>query len=315
MTATRIELSVIIPCYNAGAWVAETIRSVLAQSTPPLEIIAVNDGSTDATAEILSGFDGRVRVITQTNLGLGAARNAGARVARGEWLGFLDADDLYLPDALTRYGELHREFPEATVLFADFQEFDSAGTRFRPSASAYLADAGSIAAKSRNACLLFEPPVKVLIERNGAFTPSTLVVRKDVFFRAGQFDETRYMGAEDLDLYFRLAPTESVGFMNHVVLRKRRHAANMGQDLTLMRAAAEWTLDRAETLYREKYRGLLSIVRRKKAGLLGGWVRADLEAGRPGALALSLRLVRCSPLEPQGWWLLVKTLARRPFGT
>jgi len=103
MTATRIELSVIIPCYNAGAWVAETIRSVLAQSTPPLEIIAVNDGSTDATAEILSGFDGRVRVITQTNLGLGAARNAGARVARGEWLGFLDADDLYLPDALTRY--------------------------------------------------------------------------------------------------------------------------------------------------------------------------------------------------------------------
>jgi glycosyltransferase involved in cell wall biosynthesis len=309
-----MEISVIIPCYNAAPWIARTIASVLAQTAHSAEIIAVDDGSTDGTAEILASFGDRIRVITQLNRGQGAARNAGARAAQSPWLAFLDADDLYLPDALARYDELHRQFPEATVLFADFEEFDEAGACF-PNAPVYLHDLESIAAKSIDRCFLLMPPVEVMILRNGAFTPSCFIVRREVFFKAGTFDETRaIIGVEDLEMYFHLAPHEPLGFMNRVVVRKRRHQTNISKDWALMRAAAEVALDRVELLYQDAHRDLMPIVRRKKMGLLTGWAKADIDAGRPEALRTSMTLVKYAPLSAQSWWLLTRAVLKGVTG-
>ena len=98
----RPSVSVIIPAYNAAAHIARAIDSVLAQSTPPLEIIVVDDGSTDDTAELVARRYPQVTCVRQDNRGCGQARNTGCTAARGDWLAFLDADDAWLPAKLEK---------------------------------------------------------------------------------------------------------------------------------------------------------------------------------------------------------------------
>lgn len=96
-------VSVVIPCYNAARWLAGAIESALAQTWPATEIITVNDGSNDASPAIARGYQPRgVRVVDQANRGAAAARNAGLRAARGQFIQFLDADDLLAPDKIER---------------------------------------------------------------------------------------------------------------------------------------------------------------------------------------------------------------------
>jgi len=95
-------ISVVIPAYNAEAFVARAIESVLAQTLPVAEIVVVDDGSRDATADIAERLGGSIRVLRQSNSGPAAARNHGVRAARSEWIAFLDADDAWLPSKLER---------------------------------------------------------------------------------------------------------------------------------------------------------------------------------------------------------------------
>ena len=92
--------SVIIPAYNSAGTVGRAIESVLAQTFPVLELIVVDDGSTDETARIVARFGNRLTYRYQTNAGVSAARNSGASIARSDWLAFLDADDWYYPERL-----------------------------------------------------------------------------------------------------------------------------------------------------------------------------------------------------------------------
>lgn len=93
-------VSVVIPCYNGAKYLRETIQSALAQTHPPLEILVIDDGSTDDSAAIAELFGPPVRVIRQTNQGESVARNRGIDEAQGDWIAFLDADDLWLPEKL-----------------------------------------------------------------------------------------------------------------------------------------------------------------------------------------------------------------------
>lgn len=102
MNHTIDTVSVVIPAYNAAPFIARAIESVLAQTRPVLEVLVVDDGSRDRTAEIAAGFGAPVRVVRQANAGPSAARNHGARLARGEWIALLDADDAWLPEKLER---------------------------------------------------------------------------------------------------------------------------------------------------------------------------------------------------------------------
>src|SRR5688572_32276770 len=100
MTAGAARVSVIIPARNAGRWIREAIESVLAQTAPAHECIVIDDGSTDDTARVAAEFGAPVRVITTGGRGVAAARNAGAASATGDYLAFLDADDVWLPRKL-----------------------------------------------------------------------------------------------------------------------------------------------------------------------------------------------------------------------
>lgn len=95
-------ISVVIPCYNAAAYLTQTIESVLSQTRPPHEVIVVDDGSSDGSADIASSFGAPVRAISQSNSGECASRNRGLDEARGDWIAFLDADDLWEPTKLER---------------------------------------------------------------------------------------------------------------------------------------------------------------------------------------------------------------------
>jgi glycosyltransferase involved in cell wall biosynthesis len=120
-------VSILVPVYNAAAFIEETVLSVLAQSHGEWELLLIDDGSTDATEALLgslSQVDPRIRIFRQANAGTQAARNLGLEHARGEWIALLDHDDIWLPQKLERQLEVAREHPGVDLLFCNFARWD-----------------------------------------------------------------------------------------------------------------------------------------------------------------------------------------------
>lgn len=122
-------VSVVMPAYNAGAFIDASIASALSQTgVKDLEMIVVNDGSTDDTAARLGAWkDSRLTVLTQERKGLAGALNTGICAARGTYIAFLDADDIWLPGKLARHLRFHEEHPETDVSFCWVRAIDTAG--------------------------------------------------------------------------------------------------------------------------------------------------------------------------------------------
>ncbi len=184
MRASESTVSVVIPSYNYGRFVTDAVQTALAQTHCPLEIIVVDDGSTDDTRGRLAPYMDRIRYVHQENRGLSAARNTGIRHARGEWIALLDADDLWHP----RKTEI-----QLAAVGAD----DTIGLVGSPE---YVGDMPEV---------LPEPP---RIRRFGArdcltrppVAPSTVLVRRSCFDTVGYFDES-LTSVEDRDMWLRLA--------------------------------------------------------------------------------------------------------------
>jgi len=189
IAAERLRLSVVVPSYNTGRFIAETIRSILAQSVADLEVIVVDDGSTDDSLDVIAAIDDpRLTCVSQRNRGLAGARNTGIQLARSETVGFCDGDDVWYINKAERH---------LAVMEADAR----LGLTF--SFSEYLSEDGHPTGQ-----LLItrcrEPSALDLIRRNHVGNGSTPVVRKDVFRLAGAFDET--LGScEDFEMWVRSA--------------------------------------------------------------------------------------------------------------
>ena len=184
-----MSISVIIPAYNAERYIAETLESVLAQTLPADEILVVDDGSTDATAGIAESYAPRVTVFRRPNGKAAAARNFALKHAKSEWVAFLDADDLWLPEKLARQmGELHSN-PDSDLCYTSMTTLikDGHGTR--------------------EGELMAAPPpeqIRHWLSRRCAFLPSSVIVRRTALNEAGGFDASLRHGSEDYDLWFRL---------------------------------------------------------------------------------------------------------------
>jgi len=190
------DISVVIPAHDAMPWVLDAVDSGLSQTMPPGEVVIVDDGSSDGTAEaILQRYGGRpgVRVVRGRFGGAAAARNAGWRAATRPWVGFLDADDVWFPEKLATAAATLQAFPFAGWFFSDGTYRPLEGTEWRSWLAAY-AD-------------VREPyvghPIAQLFEVNFVLT-SSVVVRRSLLKELKGFD-ARMSHAEDLDLWIRLA--------------------------------------------------------------------------------------------------------------
>ena len=182
--------SVIIPTYNRSAYLREAVNSVLSQTRPALEVIVVDDGSTDDTLRVISSYGQSVRCVSQANRGVSAARNSGIAAARGDYVAFLDADDSWTPDKLQRVHDVLAADPalDAVCHDVDVVAPDGAVTGSR----AYRLDE--------------RDPYTQLLYRGNFLTTSAMTVRRDVLEREGGFDERRdWVTTEDFDLWLRIA--------------------------------------------------------------------------------------------------------------
>src|SRR5215471_276245 len=128
--STPARVSTVIAAYNAERTIAETIESALAQECDGHEVVVVNDGSTDSTATILTGYGDRISIVTQSNRGAAAARNAGVAYSTGKYIATLDSDDLWLPGKLqTMVAALERN-AGASLAFSEYAKIDDHGVEF-----------------------------------------------------------------------------------------------------------------------------------------------------------------------------------------
>lgn len=175
----RPTVSAVIPAYDAAEFVGRAIESVLGQTEPPIEVIVVDDGSSDNTSEVVAAYGASVRLVRQANAGPAAARNRGIRLATGDWIGLLDADDRWAADKLARQIELISDPKTATIATWNARRQERRPREF----------------------VDFET-----LWRSNRFVTSSALVRREAFEDVGGFDEDRELiSVEDYNLWLRLA--------------------------------------------------------------------------------------------------------------
>ncbi len=196
--------SVIIPAFNAAATLARAIESVRAQSWPAHEIIVVDDGSSDATAEVAGRFGDAVRLIRQGNRGVSVARNAGAAAASGDWLAFLDADDWYAPDRLKLHAEWIAEDAALDCLTGDYEYRDAAGTLLGTSMVQHESGRMLLEKAAGASRVVMETPAEIAAFVADHFGDThTLSVPRSLFVEVGGYP-TGYRVCEDVHFLTRL---------------------------------------------------------------------------------------------------------------
>jgi glycosyltransferase involved in cell wall biosynthesis len=261
-----MKVSVVIPTYNSGPLVVEAVQSVLAQTRPAYEIIVVDDGSTDDTAERLAAFGGQIQYIRQANARVAAARNTGVAAATGDAIAFLDADDAWHPEKLVRQVQVLEEQPEIGLVATQLSDW--------PGEFAPLAETERVSPISLEELLL-----------KNVLATSSIVVRWSVLDRAGPFDPELF-GPEDYDLWLRCAQQSGVAMLEQRLTGYRDTAGSLGKQAETMRrgllriheklaAAGVWTQrrglqrkSRAHIDYATGYMFYVAGQSRRAAGLL-----------------------------------------------
>jgi glycosyltransferase involved in cell wall biosynthesis len=218
-------VSVVIPVYNGEKFVARAINSVLAQTVPVLEVIVVNDGSKDGTSEVLAGFAAPVRVISIPNGGVANARNTGIRAARGEWVAFLDADDIWFPEKIAHQLAGLKACPDVAFSFCSFKQRVPAPGQ----AIDHLADRFKARLGLNFDAPLTRQPLAVLIEANIVGTCSNVILRRTLLDKVGLFN-ANYRQAEDYDLWLRCAMATPFLVQSACLLEKVTHGDNLTND-------------------------------------------------------------------------------------
>lgn len=216
-------VSVIIPTYNRASMVTETVDSVLAQSYRKFELIIVDDGSTDGTARALARYGDALRLVSQRRRGVAAARNSGVRSAKGQYLAFLDSDDLWLRRKLETQTEFMANNPQVQICQTE-EVWIRRGIRVNPKAR-HRKPSGDIFRSSLKLCLV---------------SPSAVMMTRQLFEKTGGFDES-FSVCEDYDLWLRIAVDHPVPLISApLVVKRGGHADQLSR--------LEWGMDRFRIL-------------------------------------------------------------------
>jgi len=280
------KVSTIVAVYNGADTVDRAIRSIFAQTFTDNEIIVVNDGSTDDTPTVLARYGDRIRVISQPNRGLSAARNAGVRASAGEYVAFLDDDDEWMPEKLARCLPVLDADPECALVYTYALKVDTQGV---PMASPAARPDGSES-----------PTMKELLARPWNVVPSQFVVRRDVFDRCGGFHERFITSCEDL--YFLLNARE----YGHFRCVPEPLLCKETRPLYPKALEREPECDLFVELVRERYGssadGLIDGFRRSRVKVLRHLGHVLIDEGRPeDARRCLARVIHYQPASPKAY--------------
>lgn len=213
-------VSVVIPAYNQGQFLADAISSALAQNYCHFEVIVVDDGSTDNTPDVIAGFGNSVINIREENKGLSAARNTGILAARGEFIGLLDADDRWTPDLLAKMLPVIESDKTVGAVYCGWRYVDERG-QLLPRININTVRPDQALAK---------------MSFSNFLVPSGVVIRRDCFDRLGLFD-TGVGACEDWDMWLRILRQYRMVGVPRALVEYRVHGENMSSNLERMENA------------------------------------------------------------------------------
>lgn len=283
-------VSAIIPAYNAEKFIEATIKSILAQTHGSIEIIVVDDGSTDNTPSLLHQFHSEIKLVSQENLGVAAARNIGAKIAKGEFLAFLDADDLWMPEKIAC--QLTRIL-DADMIYTDRANFGELGG---------LSDLKSEANDLREGMIY-----QTLLTEGNFITLSSVMIRASVFDKLGGFNEARELsGVEDWELWLRVAKSHKIAVVDKSLVKYRVHADGISKNISAMFAAQERVLD----AFLDNGDTLLARTAKAKSASTSAWF-AQNSGNFALAIKLHLRVLMYQPLNLATYKQLIKCLLHK----
>lgn len=229
MNSSQPNVSVVIPVYNGATTVKQTIESVLGQTYQDFEIIVINDGSQDETLAVISSIqDKRIKVFSYSNAGLSASRNRGFARACGEFIAFLDADDLWTSDKLELQLKALEQNPQAFVAYSWTDHIDESGKFLRP--ASYTSENGNIYER--------------LLIGNFLACGSNTLIRTQALKEVGGFDES-LNSAEDWDMWLRLAARYEFVVVPRPQVLYRISPYSMSANISKMETASLQVIERA----------------------------------------------------------------------
>lgn len=273
-------VSVVVPAFNAAWCVRRAIDSVLQQTFRDFELLVIDDGSTDDTADVLATYGDALRVVRQHNQGLSSARNAGIQAARGELVAFLDADDWWLAGKLERQVALLRAKPEVGFV----------------STAARVEDPGGRFLNPWPCTTCTGPFLPRLFGANGdvAGSGSAVMARRRLFGTVGGFDES-LRSLEDVDMWMRLAAVTPYACIDDPMVVILKRPGSMSRNLETMRNAAVTVMTKNRHLLPAAMRG--GYWRRCMAAVHADYAKWRYRDGqRVGALREVASMMVLSPL-------------------
>jgi len=253
-----MKVSIIIPVYNAEKYLEECINSAMNQTYPDIEIIVVDDGSTDRSPEILKKYTNKIKIITKKQGGVASARNAGIKIATGDWIKLLDNDDVLYPNAVEDLIKEARNLDKAkTLLYGNAVNIDSDGNII-----------GDRIEQNYNDLETFDFNVR-LLDNNVAGIPSTWLFHKSVMKKCGMFDEVTLFDDFEYNLRCCLLHSCRLHLVQKKIAKYRVHANQLSWErlrkLSTLEKVINSVLDKLEATQREKYLTALKQYQRNKS--------------------------------------------------
>lgn len=303
--ASLPRVSVVIPCFNTERYIGATLRAVLAQAGAELEVIVVDDGSTDASAACVEQEFPQVRLIRRANAGVATARNTGIAAATADWVAFCDADDIWLPGKLAAQFEAMDAAPGCRMSYTAWQVWPSADAEPEPALLQRLAaEAGDPKWAGATGWLYPELLLDCVV------WTSTVVMQRSLLDEIGPFDAGLRIG-EDYDLWLRASRATRIERVARPLALYRQHPASITRSAprdnyrgrVVQRALDAWGLAGPDGR-----RADAAAVRAELAGSWSQFAYAQLQAGQRRAARRSVReALRVQPGHWPGWKLLVRS--------
>lgn len=300
---TASTISLIIPTYNRGNLISETLESALAQIPPFLEIIVVDDGSTDDTLAVLSNYSDRIRILTGPNGGVQLARNRGVAAANGVFVALCDSDDLLEPGFVSTTQSWLQLHPECNSIYSNFVTFDRDCT-YQDKFSGAPIKFFDGATQSGS----FWHSIPDLYERTLAYQllfSSGNIIRRSLYIELGGYDsQFNGVGGEDYEFTLRVVEAGEIALCSIVLVRIRRHGANDSIDNVRQVHGTIQILEYALTHHRsgQRYReAILSSLEERRLDVFNG-------AFARGTFDLASQTLALLRTPPRGIKFKLKTL-------